>query len=86
MTANIEKLEKELAQTKAKLADAKARQRAEKRKLNTRVKIIIGGALLSAPGHEDSIRDLVQRVTREADRKVLAKAGLIQQTHREMRE
>jgi len=77
VSEKLKKLELQQSQLKARIRKLQAAESQEKRRLDTRVKIILGGALLSSPGHEDFIRDLVNGLTRDSDRKTLKKAGFL---------
>lgn len=66
-----------IAAIEAELAQLKARENEERRKQETRCKIVLGGTVLSAwhddPQLADVIKKLItERVTRESDRKAIA--------------
>ena len=66
----IEKAEKKLAQAKARLQGLKARASAKERKLDTRRKIILGGALLERAARGDEVaRRIITDVTATLPRK-----------------
>lgn len=68
--SEIEKAEKKLAQAKARLQGLKARASAKERKLDTRRKIILGGALLERAARGDEIaRRIITDVTATLPRK-----------------
>ena len=75
-------LQVKLTQVKQQLADIKARQSARRRKEDTRLKVIVGAALLAdALRHEetaDCVRRVVSRaITAPRDREFLAYKGLL---------
>lgn len=68
--SEIEKAEKKLAQAKARLQGLKARASAKERKLDTRRKIILGGALLERAARGDELaRRIIAEVTTTLPRK-----------------
>lgn len=74
--SKVEELEKKLAQAKARLNDAKNRERAAQRKADARRKVILGGALLALfrekPSLEAQLMPHLNRlITRAADRAAL---------------
>lgn len=73
----IEKAEKRLAQAKARLDGLKARASVKARKLDTRRKIILGGALLERAERGDNtagqlVDEVVNGLTRKADKSAFA--------------
>jgi len=71
-----------MMQMKQQLADIEARENAQRRKEDTRLKVIVGAALLAdALRHEetaDCVRKVVSRaVTQPRDREFLAYKGLL---------
>lgn len=78
--SKVEELEKKLAQAKARLNDAKNRERAAQRKADARRKVILGGALLALFREQPSIEAklmprLDRLITRAADRAALGLDG-----------
>lgn len=69
----IEKAKQQVEQAKARYQALLARQNAEKRKLDTRRKVILGGLLVDAAGKDEHfsrvIDELLKRITRDHDRK-----------------
>lgn len=69
----LEKAEKRYAQAKARLQALRNREATKQRKLDTRRKVILGGALVDLAARDDSaaamIERLVRNLTREQDRK-----------------
>ena len=89
--AQLAKLKEKEKQLKAQIQAAEARAKEKQRKVETRQKIILGGAVLSLLKHEkdESFRHtLMQKldavVTRESDRKTLGLS--LKEQHNEMSE
>jgi predicted phage tail protein len=77
---NLEALKKKQAQLKARIAAIEAKQKANQRKEDTRLKIIIGAALMAdAALHPDTAAFLAavlrRAVTAERDREFLKRKG-----------
>ena len=72
----LERAEKRYAQAKARLTALKNREATRQRKLDTRRKVILGGALLDLAerdtGAAAMLDRLVRNLTREQDRKAFA--------------
>ena len=72
----LERAEKRFAQAKARLLALKNREATKARKLDTRRKIILGGALMDLAGRDQSAASMLERLVRnlprEQDRKVFA--------------
>ena len=75
----LERAEKRYAQAKARLQGLKNREATRQRKLDTRRKVIIGGALLDLAerdsGASAMLDRLVRNLPREQDRKAFADWG-----------
>lgn len=69
----LEKLERQYQQAKARLESARARERAHQRKLDARRKIILGGALIERAARDPEaarlLTGLVRGLSRQHDRK-----------------
>lgn len=69
----LEKAERQLAQAKARVQSIKAREASKQRKLDTRRKIILGGALMQFAETEPNLKQFIDRtisnLTRDADKK-----------------
>ncbi len=69
----LERAEKRYAQAKARLQAIRNREATRKRKLDTRRKVIIGGALIDLAERDDSaaimLDRLIRNLTRDQDRK-----------------
>ena len=69
----LERAEKRYAQAKARLQALKNREAAKQRKLDTRRKVILGGALMDLAGRDDAaalmLDRLIRNLPREQDRK-----------------
>jgi glucose/arabinose dehydrogenase len=77
MATQREKLEKQKAQIEARLKALEARESAERRKKDTRRKIVVGGAVLAHAAHDPAFAETLRAVlgvavTRLADRKAIA--------------
>ncbi|MCS5602505.1 MAG: mobilization protein [Paracoccus sp.] len=72
----LERAEKRYAQAKARLQALKNREAAKQRKLDTRRKVILGGALMDLAGRDDAaalmLDRLIRNLPREQDRKAFA--------------
>ena len=72
----LERAEKRFAQAKARLLALKNREATKARKLDTRRKIILGGALMDLAARDESaarmLERLVRNLPREQDRKMFA--------------
>lgn len=72
----LERAEKRYAQAKARLQGLKNREATRQRKLDTRRKVILGGALLDLAERDSSaaamLDRLVRNLAREQDRKAFA--------------
>ena len=72
----LERAEKRYAQAKARLQALKNREAAKQRKLETRRKVILGGALIDLAGRDDNaalmLDRLIRNLPREQDRKAFA--------------
>lgn len=72
----LERAEKRYAQAKARLQGLKNREATRQRKLDTRRKVILGGALLDLAERDSGaaamLDRLVRNLTREQDRKAFA--------------
>jgi hypothetical protein len=72
----LERAEKRYAQAKARLQALKNREATRQRKLDTRRKVILGGALLDLAerdsGAEAMVDRLVRNLSRDQDRKAFA--------------
>ena len=70
----LERAEKRFAQAKARLLALKNREATKARKLDTRRKIILGGALMDLAARDGSAASMLERLVRnlprEQDRKV----------------
>lgn len=70
---NLDKLERQYEQAKARLLSARARKAEKDRKLDARRKIILGGALIEKASRDPEVtellRTLVASLAREQDRK-----------------
>ena len=75
----LERAEKRYAQAKARLQGLKNREATRQRKLDTRRKVILGGALLDLAERDSGaaamLDRLVRNLTREQDRKAFADWG-----------
>ncbi|MGR3387333.1 MAG: mobilization protein [Paracoccus sp. (in: a-proteobacteria)] len=69
----LERAEKRYAQAKARLQALKNREAAKQRKLDTRRKVILGGALIDLAGRDDAaalmLDRLIRNLPRDQDRK-----------------
>ena len=69
----LQRAERQFAQAKARLTAAKNREASRQRKLDTRRKVILGGALMDLAARDDSAATMLDRLlrnlTRENDRK-----------------
>lgn len=69
----LERAEKRYAQAKARLQALKNREAAKERKIDTRRKVILGGALMDLAGRDDGAAAMLDRLLRnlprEQDRK-----------------
>lgn len=69
----LERAEKRYAQAKARLQALKNREAAKQRKLETRRKVILGGALIDLAGRDDAaalmLDRLIRNLPRDQDRK-----------------
>lgn len=74
MTA-LEKAENRLKQAKARVAAIKARQAGSIRKIDTRRKVIVGGALIELASRDaaaaEMLKSIVSGLSREQDRKAV---------------
>lgn len=73
----LSRLQKRKAQLEQRIAAAESQAKTAARKLDTRRKIILGGAILAAVADSPGLREMVravlaQRVTRAADRAAVA--------------
>ena len=72
----LQKAERQFAQAKARLQAAKNREASRRRKLDTRRKVILGGALMDLAGRDDAaalmLDRLIRNLPREQDRKAFA--------------
>ena len=72
----LERAEKRYAQAKARLQTLRNREATKQRKLDTRRKVILGGALLDLAerdsGAADMVDRLVRNLSRDQDRKAFA--------------
>jgi hypothetical protein len=72
----LERAEKRYAQAKARLQGLKARETTRQRKLDTRRKVILGGALLDLAERDSGaaamLDRLIRNLAREQDRKAFA--------------
>ena len=72
----LERAEKRYAQAKARLQALKSREAAKQRKLDTRRKVILGGALVDLAGRDDHaarmLDRLIRNLPRDQDRKAFA--------------
>jgi hypothetical protein len=70
---NLEKLERQYEQAKARLQSARARKATEDRKIDARRKIILGGALIEQASRDPDVtrllKSLVDGLARAQDRK-----------------
>ena len=70
---DLEKLERQVEQAKARLQSARARMAEKDRKLDARRKIILGGALIELAGRDQRavrvIITLIEGLTRKQDKK-----------------
>jgi len=75
----LERAEKRYAQAKARLQGLKNREATRQRKLDTRRKVILGGALLDLAERDSGVAAmldrLVRNLAREQDRKAFADWG-----------
>lgn len=75
----LERAEKRYAQAKARLQALKNRESTRQRKLDTRRKVILGGALLDLAERDSSaaamLDRLIRNLPREQDRKAFADPG-----------
>lgn len=75
----LERAEKRYAQAKARLQGLKNREAARQRKLDTRRKVILGGALLDLAERDSGaaamLDRLVRNLSRQQDRKAFADWG-----------
>ena len=75
----LERAEKRYAQAKARLQALRNREATKKRKLDTRRKVILGGALLDLAerdgGAAAMVDRLIRNLTRDQDRKAFAEWG-----------
>jgi len=68
----IEELEKKQAQLKARIQKAKAKMNTEKRKKETRAKIIIGGVMAKMMlGSEETKTKMLNRIEKQKDRELV---------------
>ena len=69
----LERAERQLAQAKARLQSLRNREAAAERKLDTRRKVILGGALMDLAQRDDvaaaMLDRLIRNLTRDQDRK-----------------
>jgi len=76
----LERAEKRYAQAKARLQALKNREATRQRKLDTRRKVILGGALLDLAERDSSaaamLDRLIRNLPREQDRKAFADWGM----------
>ena len=76
----LERAEKRYAQAKARLQALKNRESTRQRKLDTRRKVILGGALLDLAERDSSaaamLDRLIRNLPREQDRKAFADWGM----------
>ena len=72
----LERAEKRYAQAKARLQALRNREATKQRKMDTRRKVILGGALIDLAGRDDSaatlLNRLVRNLARDQDRKAFA--------------
>ena len=75
----LERAEKRYAQAKARLQALRNREATKQRKLDTRRKVILGGALLDLAERDSGaaamVERLVRNLSREQDRKAFAEWG-----------
>ena len=64
----LEKAEKRYSQAKARLQGIRNREAVKQRKLDTRRKVILGGALLDLAERDDSAASMVARLIRNLSR------------------
>ncbi|MBL4571454.1 MAG: mobilization protein [Gammaproteobacteria bacterium] len=64
----LERAEKRYAQAKARLQGIRNRETVKQRKLDTRRKVILGGALLDLAGRDDTAAAMVDRLLRNLPR------------------
>lgn len=64
----LERAEKRYAQAKARLQAMKNREAAKQRKLDTRRKVILGGALIDLAGRDDAAARMLDRLIRNLPR------------------
>ena len=60
----LEKAEKRLAQMKARVQSLRNREATKQRKLDTRRKVILGGALIELAARDDDARAMLDRLVR----------------------
>ncbi len=60
--SELERAEKRLAQARARVQALKNRETTKQRKLDTRRKVILGGALVELAGRDDTARALLDRI------------------------
>jgi hypothetical protein len=73
---SIEKLQQEQRKLEARLRKVQSQAKSEKRKLDTKIKILTGAAVLAEAIDNDEFRELLlqildKRITRNSDRVVL---------------
>ena len=62
--SELEKAEKRLAQMKARVQSLRNREATRQRKLDTRRKVILGGALIDLASRDDGARAMLDRLVR----------------------
>ena len=65
----LERAEKRLAQMRARVQALRNREATKARKLDTRRKVILGGALMELAGRDDGTRAMLDRLVRNLARK-----------------
>lgn len=60
--SELERAEKRLAQARARVQALRNRETTKQRKLDTRRKVILGGALVELAGRDDTARALLDRI------------------------
>ena len=81
-SAELERAEKRLEQAKARVQAIKSRASVRERKLDTRRKIILGGALLERASRGDAeaqrfVLDVVDQLGRQADQAAFAEWTMV---------
>ena len=66
--SELERAEKRLAQAKARVQALRNRESTKQRKLDTRRKVILGGALIDLAGRDEAARAMLDRLVRNLGR------------------